>query len=518
MLQAKDIDVLTLTATQAEELLDSKQLTSATLVEAYLAQIEKNNHNGLHLNSLISITAKDILLNTARHLDHERETGHKRGPLHGIPFIVKDVFVTDRSLGMPTTCGAAAFATSMGKRNAPLIQHLLDQGMILLGKANLTEFCGLKFKGMTPGWSTVGGQTQNPYVFGGLEENEKLIGHSSAGGSSSGSAVGVAAGFAPLSIGTECCGSLITPANRAGMYALKCSLGSVDVEACFGYTDCLDCIGGMAKSAQDLATFIAALLQRGEAFDLGGGMEGMRVAFTDVMVWRLPEDFCGWPGDTREQLVGVTQGWPRHETMSADVTQEAGYASIQDMIKAHGAEIETDIDLSNAPTLFQSDEGKSYFYEIAFYQLRNKYFPTFFDELAESEVHSLPELIEWNKKHSPKQDELEDLLANTRKPEDIDKYINDMRERGRDGLDRHLERNDIVVALADSPLVQYSATAGYPIACLPLGIVKYSETNERPYGICMIAGKGREDILLRFMAACESLLPPRPVPKPLLQQ
>ena len=91
------------------------------------------------------------------------------------------------------------------------------------------------------GWSPAGGQTQSPYIFGGLEEDEKLIGHSSATGSSSGTAAGVAAGFAPLGIGTECVGSVITPANRAALYALKAGLDAIDTEGCFKYADCLDC-------------------------------------------------------------------------------------------------------------------------------------------------------------------------------------------------------------------------------------------------------------------------------------
>ncbi|EMC99362.1 hypothetical protein BAUCODRAFT_137551 [Baudoinia panamericana UAMH 10762] len=298
------IDVLTLTATEAQRMLKNNETTSVSMVEAYLEQINKHNTAGLQLRALIAVTPKQIVLDTARHLDQERRDGNTRGPLHGIPFIVKDVFLTDATLGLPTTAGAPCFANAKAKRTSPLIQCLLDQGMILLGKANLTEFCGLKIKdGLTPGWSAMGGQTQSPYIFGGLEEGEALIGHSSAGGSSSGSASGVAAGFAPLSIGTECVGSLITPANRAALYALKCGLGAVDGRTMFKYTDCIDCIGGMAKSTADLSTFIAAMMHRSEPFNTTGGFGGLRVAFTNVKEWRLPEGYCRWPGDTREQML-----------------------------------------------------------------------------------------------------------------------------------------------------------------------------------------------------------------------
>ncbi len=216
--------------------------------------------------------------------------------------MIKDLFLT-KDLGLPTTAGAPCFATAIPKRTAPLIEHLIASGVIILGTANLTEFCGLKYKGITPGWSPMGGQTQSPYIFGGLEVGESMLGHSSIGGSSSGSAAAAAAGFAPLSIGTECCGSLITPANRAGLYGLKCGLDTVGVEGVFHYTDCIDFIGGMAKSAEDLSLLTAALMQMAEPFDLRGGFEGIKVGFCDMKEWKLPEEICRWPGDTREQMV-----------------------------------------------------------------------------------------------------------------------------------------------------------------------------------------------------------------------
>ncbi|KAK5112081.1 hypothetical protein LTR85_011662 [Meristemomyces frigidus] len=500
------LDVLTLTATAAQELLQDGKVNSVQLVEAYLAQIQAHNHTGLYLNALISITPKETLVATAHRLDEERTSGRTRSPLHGIPFVVKDVFTTHPSLGLPTTAGSPCFAAAEAKRTAPLIEHLLDMGMILLGKANLTEFCGLKMKGLTPGWSPMGGQTQSPYIFGGLEPDEKLIGHSSIGGSSSGSASAVAAGFAPLSIGTECCGSLITPANRAGLYALKCGLGEVNAAGSFGYTDCLDCIGGMAKSAADLAVFTAALMQRTEPFDSSGGFTGLSVAFTSVKEWRLPDEICAWPRDTREQM-------------------ETGYASAITRMKELGAKVTENANISIAWDIFKTEDGKSHFYEIAFYQLYNKYLPAFLDEFSSSEVRSLEDIIAYNEQHSdvcmppdhPEQGELHDLLANTRKREDIDAMIPEMQRRGKSALDKLLEAHDVVVALADSPLVMYSAAAGCPIACLSLGTVKYSELNERPYGLCVTAPKGREDLLLRFLAACEAAFAPRPLPRPLLQ-
>ena len=303
---SQSLDILTLTASEAQNLLAFGKTTSVELVKAYLTQIEKHNHNGLHLNALISVAPAERVLEIARKLDQEREQGQLRGPLHGLPFIVKDVFVTHPDLGMPTTAGGPCFASAKAKRTAPVLQHLMDSGLILLAKANLTEFCGMKEKGNTPGWSPAGGQTQSPYVYGGLEEGEKLVGQSTIAGSSSGTCSGVAAGFAPLGIGTECVGSVVTPANRGGLYSVKIRPGKVNDDGGFKYTDCLDCIGGVAKSVADLNPFVAALMEQSKPFDVVGGFDGLRIGFLDPKVWRLPDEICGFPGTTREQMVGRT--------------------------------------------------------------------------------------------------------------------------------------------------------------------------------------------------------------------
>lgn len=151
--------------------------------------------------------------------------------------------------------------------------------MILLGKPNVTESCGLKMKGLTVGWVPLGGQTQSPYILTGLETSKKFIGHSSAGGSSVCSASGVAVGIALLSIGTECSGSLITLANSAALYGLKCGPGAVDDGGRLHYTYSTDYIGGMAKTVDDLSAFVAVLI-RPQPFDTRGGGGGLRVGFT----------------------------------------------------------------------------------------------------------------------------------------------------------------------------------------------------------------------------------------------
>lgn len=133
-----DHNILKATATQLQEQLSSGNLTSAQLTETYLTQIEQQNHQGMKVNALISTSPRDIALARAHQLDEERKNGKIRGPLHGIPIIMKDVFMTEEALGMDTTCGAVCFKGAKPKRNAVVVDQLIESGMIILGKATLT--------------------------------------------------------------------------------------------------------------------------------------------------------------------------------------------------------------------------------------------------------------------------------------------------------------------------------------------------------------------------------------------
>jgi amidase len=127
--------------------------------------------------------------------------------------------------------------------------------MIIIGKANLTEFCGLKNPSMPPGWSAVGGQCQSPYVSRHIAKRKLHWELSAPGGSSTGSAVAVASGFSTLAIGTDTIGSLITPANRAALYALKPTVGQVPMDGIFNLSKTFDSVGGMVCTPEYLGNW-----------------------------------------------------------------------------------------------------------------------------------------------------------------------------------------------------------------------------------------------------------------------
>lgn len=196
------MDLLSNSAAQWQELLTNGQSSTRELVERCLEQIAKHNHKGMCLNAVLQTMPSDVALRHAAQLDKERVLGKLRSPLHGIPIIIKDVFPTEPGLGMPTSGGAVGLSMAVGRANCVLVDRLLSAGLIIIGKANMTEFCGLKTT-MRLGWSVLGGHTQSPYISGGVVSDEAGCGNTMIGESSSGSVSSVAAGFAPLSIGAE---------------------------------------------------------------------------------------------------------------------------------------------------------------------------------------------------------------------------------------------------------------------------------------------------------------------------
>lgn len=308
-------DTLSATATELSRLLRSGALTSVELVDVYLAQIERHNRKGRQLRAMISVAPRYHLFAIARRLDDERRAGGIRGPLHGLPVVLKDNVATDAlAAGMDTTVGSYAFVGARPRRAATVVQRLAAKGLIVLGKANLSELCGLKSPETMPGWSAVGGQTQSPYVARRLEKGVLIWDHTAPGGSSAGSAVAVAAGFAPLAVGSDTVGSLITPANRAALYALKPTVGEVPMDGVFALSRSFDAVGGMAKSAADLTFLMDALMEpvakelestplRYRLFTVRHQWNGLRVGFVDPAIWKVGKDFSRLNADAEKYMV-----------------------------------------------------------------------------------------------------------------------------------------------------------------------------------------------------------------------
>ncbi|KAF2498073.1 amidase signature enzyme [Lophium mytilinum] len=400
-------DPLIITAWENQELLMARVLTSVDIIEMYLKQIEQHNRRGRQLRALISVAPKHELLKIAKNLDHERAQGRARSPLHGIPIVLKDNIMTDMTLGMDTTVGSYAFVGAIPRKNATIVERLQKKGMIILGKSNMTEFC----------------------------------------------AVSVAAGFSTLAIGTDTIGSLITPANRAALYALKPTVGEIPMDGVFTLGKTFDTAGGMAKSAKDLVHLMDALM--------------------------LPS--------RHEYEMGVHVITPV-ELLAPSALNLEGRNCFEPIVYH---------EFKDTLNSFIKDFKSTKVHSLA--------------EIINLNLEH-PELCLPPK--SPNQDDL--TAAAGFNSGVLTESVQTAREhlQNENGLERLLEEHecDIICAPGDSALSSLAAAAGWPTAVAPLGAPKL---NGQPFGLVLTSPPHTEHLLLQFLTAYEATFPPRAQPLPL---
>lgn len=233
------------TLRQLSEALAAGTVSSAALVEAFLARIEALDVKGPGLKSVLENNPDALTIAAA--LDEERTRKGARGPLHGIPVLVKDNL--DTADAMKTTAGSLALLEApTPARDSFVVQRLREAGAVLLGKTNLSEWANMRGRASTSGWSGRGGLTKNPYV---LTRN--------ASGSSSGSAVAVAASLCAAAIGTETDGSIVSPASLCGVVGFKPTLGLVSRAGIIPLAHSQDTAGPMTRTVWDAAVVLDAI-------------------------------------------------------------------------------------------------------------------------------------------------------------------------------------------------------------------------------------------------------------------
>ena len=218
--------------------------TSVALVKAYRQRIAAIDAKGPKLRSVIELNPDALKI--AASLDRERKAGRVRGPLHGIPVLLKDNLDTgDR---MRTSAGSLALATSPAPRDAFVVARLREAGAILLGKTNLSEWANIRSPKSSSGWSARGGQTRNPYVL-----------DRSPCGSSSGTGTAIAASLAAVGVGTETDGSIVCPSSVAGLVGVKPTVGLVSRSGIVPISASQDTAGPMARTVADAAILLGAM-------------------------------------------------------------------------------------------------------------------------------------------------------------------------------------------------------------------------------------------------------------------
>ena len=222
----------------------SGEYTSEQLVNLYLKRIENIDKNGAKLNSVIEVNPDAIAIAVA--MDKELKAGKSRGPLHGIPILIKDNI--DTADKMQTTAGSLAMSGNIALKDAFLVKKLRESGAIIIGKTNLSEWANFRSTQSCSGWSSRGGQTKNPYI---LDHNPC--------GSSAGSGTAVSANLCVVAIGTETDGSIVCPASVNGIVGIKPTVGLVSRSGIIPISKTQDTAGPMARTVTDAAILLGVI-------------------------------------------------------------------------------------------------------------------------------------------------------------------------------------------------------------------------------------------------------------------
>ena len=239
-----DFDLDEMTIDKLQHKMQDGTLSARAITEKYLKRIEAIDKNGIALKAVITLNPNALKEAEAR--DIERKDGKVRSALHGIPVLIKDNIET---AGIETTAGSMALADYKPAKDAPLVQNLREAGAVILGKTNLSEWANIRSSKSSSGWSSRGGQTKNPYIL-----------DRSPVGSSSGSAVAVAANLCVVAVGTETDGSVVAPASGNGIVGIKPTVGLISGEGIVPISKTQDTAGAMARTVSDAAILLGALI------------------------------------------------------------------------------------------------------------------------------------------------------------------------------------------------------------------------------------------------------------------
>ncbi|WP_339289327.1 amidase family protein [Paenibacillus sp. FSL E2-0201] len=238
-------EIVEATIPEIQAALESGDITSKQLVLMYYERIADHDKNGLTINSVLEINPDALFI--AESLDVERAIKGSRGPLHGIPVLLKDNINTGDK--MHTSAGSLALANSFAEEDAFIVTKLREAGAIIMGKANMTEFANFMTNGMPSGYSSRGGQVLNPYNI-----------STPTGGSSAGSAVAVACNFCTVSVGTETSGSILNPGNLGSIIGIKPTVGLLSRSGILPLSNTQDTAGPMARTVRDAVLLLNAML------------------------------------------------------------------------------------------------------------------------------------------------------------------------------------------------------------------------------------------------------------------
>jgi amidase len=441
------------------------------LVRACLDRIDALDRTGPNLRAVIELNPDAVAI--AGELDAELANGHSRGPLHGIPVLLKDNIATADQ--MQTTAGSLALAGVEVSRDAFVTARLRAAGAVILGKTNLSEWANIRSPRSTSGWSGRGGQTVNPHQ---LDRNPS--------GSSSGSAVAVAAGYAPLAIGTETNGSIIAPANACGIVGIKPTVGLTSRVGVIPISHSQDTVGPMARSVADAAALLTVIAGVDPEDPAHGGPGGSgEFPTTEVEGYGQPDYLAALDHDG---LRGARIGVPRALfgfSRAADAITDRALAFMREA----GAEIVDPVDLQAAPEIDWDDE-----LAVMLTELKPGLAAWLAGFAPSCPISSLADIIRFNENH-PREEmpffrqeyfHRAEETGGLDDPAYLASLARNQRRSRQGGLDKVIEehRLDALVAPTGAPAPKLdlingdwhpggsgglSALAGYPIVTVPAG-------------------------------------------------
>ncbi|WP_201979507.1 amidase [Hymenobacter rubidus] len=470
--------------------------TARSLCEKYLARIKALNEAGPMLRAVIEINPD--ALNLADGLDQARKAGKLRGPLHGIPVLIKDNI--DSGDQMMTTAGASALVGHKARQDAFIVQKLRAAGAVLLGKTNLSEWANFRSSHSVSGWSSRGRQSRNPYV---LDRNTS--------GSSSGSGAAVAANLCAMAIGTETDGSVVSPSSVNGLVGLKPTVGLLSRSGIIPISSTQDTAGPMARTVRDAALLLGAL----------AGPDPADPAKLPIPAGP-PPDYTVFlkPNALKGQRLGVEKAHLNGPPKVAALLKAAVAA-----LKAQGATI-VEVELNKLVNPLGEAEFDVLLYE--FKEGVNKYLAG-----AGATVKNLADVIAYNNAHAAEampvfgqetliRAEATDGLGNAKYKAAVQKTVAGARQ----AIDGLLKANRLtaIIGVTTGPAwcidwvngdystgVDFSspaAMAGYPHLTVPMGQVQ-----GLPVGLSFVGSAYQEGPLLAFGYAYEQATHHRTAPK-----
>src|SRR5437588_1284820 len=478
--------------------MSSGRYTSHSITRKYLDRIDDIDKRGPAINSVIECNPD--ALSIATELDRERKAGRLRGPLHGIPVLIKDNIDThDR---MTTTAGSLAMAGSIPPQDSTVAKKLREAGAVIIGKTNLSEWANFRSSHSSSGWSGRGGQTKNPYV---LDRNPC--------GSSSGTGAAVAANLVAIGVGTETDGSVVCPSNANSLVGIKPTLGLISRAGIIPIAHNQDTAGPMCRTVTDAAILLSALAGTDARDEVTKGSVGKTLAdYTKFL------DTNGLKG----ARIGVhRKGFGFNDAVDKLMTD------CLDIMKKRGAVL---IDPADIPTAGKFDDSEL---EVLLYEFKadlNSYLASLGPRAP---VKSLKEIIDFNEQYRDREMPYfgQDLFTKAQAKGPLtekayrDALAKNHRMSRKEGIDLVMDKNklDAIIAPTGGPAwttdwingdhftggySTASAVAGYPHITVPAGYVR-----GLPVGISFFGRAWSEATLIKFAYAFEQATKARRAPQ-----